>query len=189
MDDHQEWYEITNLWLGQAASLICCPVNEAGRLPILAICALFTREYMSNTKSKQHRATGHARRGGSRPNAGRKPWKDDRQEWGRLYCTIKLATINALREAAASTAVGELLQWHLDRHPIPTRQQYLDIVHGVQPAAQIKKRKTPVLVTQGGYGKILQPRQPRARGGGAKVNLASKSFAAKLRKALSNDGN
>jgi hypothetical protein len=72
--------------------------------------------------------------GGARAHAGRPP-KQDRDNWGRVTCILRKDTIDRLREASDNGRFfGEILQFHLDRFPLPTRSQYLSIrQHGIKP--------------------------------------------------------
>jgi hypothetical protein len=63
-------------------------------------------------------------RGGSRLGAGRKG-KPDKDAWGYVTCSLKKDTIKRLREGADSIYIGEFLQKHLDRYPVPTRAEFL----------------------------------------------------------------
>lgn len=62
--------------------------------------------------------------GGARRGAGRRtdPSTKDKVQ---LSCFLRKDTIEALREAAGSKFVGEVLQWHLDHYGVPTRLLYL----------------------------------------------------------------
>lgn len=72
----------------------------------------------------KRKAKAKGKRGGLRPNAGRPP-KADKDQW--VYANVKLRrdTIVRLREGAGSPLFGKFLQEHLDRHPVPTREEYL----------------------------------------------------------------
>lgn len=59
----------------------------------------------------------------ARPKAGRKP-KPNKEDWGQITCVLRLETIRALREGAGSNRFGEFLQAHLDRYPLPTKEEY-----------------------------------------------------------------
>jgi AraC-like DNA-binding protein len=71
--------------------------------------------------------------GGARTHAGRPP-KQDRVNWGRVTCILRKDTIDRLREASDNGRFfGELLQFHLDRFPLPNRAQYLSLRrHGIK---------------------------------------------------------
>jgi hypothetical protein len=72
--------------------------------------------------------------GGARAHAGRPP-RLDRENWGRVTCILRKDTINQLREASDNGRFfGEILQFHLDRFPLPSRAQYLSIkARGIKP--------------------------------------------------------
>jgi len=68
--------------------------------------------------------SNHSNHKRARPGAGRKP-KLHKEDWGQITCVLRLDTIRALKEGAASNRFGEFLQAHLDRYPLPTRLEYL----------------------------------------------------------------
>lgn len=101
--------------------------------------------------AKYHNAEKAAlggRRGGWRPGSGR-PAKTDKEKWGQITCVLKRATIEQLRAGAASKHFGEFLQFHLDNHPLPSREVYLALVERRPIFREFKKRKVAVLVSTG----------------------------------------
>lgn len=64
------------------------------------------------------------KRGGLRPNSGRPP-KVDKDQWVEANVRLRRDTVERLRVGAGSKLFGKFLQEHLDRHPPPTREQYL----------------------------------------------------------------
>jgi hypothetical protein len=64
--------------------------------------------------------------GGPRSNSGR-PRKTDKDRWGQITCVLRHDTIAQLRAGAAGRFFGEFLQQHLDRYPLPTREEYLSL--------------------------------------------------------------
>lgn len=83
------------------------------------------------------------RRGGSRPGAGRKA-KPDSEKWGYVTCSLRKETIAKARAGAASIYIGEFLQKHIDRYPLPTREEFLALENGdtsaPDPAARAAAR-------------------------------------------------
>jgi hypothetical protein len=66
------------------------------------------------------------KRGGPRPNSGR-PEKD-KTLWGQITCVLRKDTIQRLKEGCGGKMkhFGQFLQDHLDRHPLPDRQTYME---------------------------------------------------------------
>lgn len=123
-------------------------------LPTLECSGFFTPEFMHMTKHKH----GH---GGPRPGSGR-PAKTDKADWGQITCVLKKETIQALKLGAASKHFGDFLQAHLDRYPLPSREEYLAILNRVDLV--IKKRRLPVIIATGvrrhrGVRRITRPRR------------------------------
>lgn len=79
-------------------------------------------------------------RGGARPGAGRHADPQNKAKV-QLSCHLRKDTVAALRAAAGSRFVGDVLQWHLDRNPIPNRETYLAFL-AAKPyeAAAVKPR-------------------------------------------------
>jgi hypothetical protein len=79
-----------------------------------------------------------ASHGGARARAGRPP-RLDRENWGRVTCILRKDTIDRLRQASDNGRFfGEILQFHLDQFPLPTRAQYLSIKHKILSGKGIK---------------------------------------------------
>jgi hypothetical protein len=97
------------------------PARSLIRLPY----AHFTTESFMQKKTKTNPAWGPRRkRGGARPNSGRPP-KVDKDKWVEANVRLRRDTVERLREGAGSPLFGKFLQEHLDRHPVPTREEYL----------------------------------------------------------------
>lgn len=56
-----------------------------------------------------------------------RPFKEDKDEWTQVTCMLRIETLERLRAGAGSLRFGNFLQDHLDRHPPPTREQYLQL--------------------------------------------------------------
>jgi hypothetical protein len=75
-------------------------------------------------------------RGGKREGSGRPPKPDKRRKignksilqpgWAQLTVTLRQDTVDKLRAGAGSLFVGDFLQFHLDRNPLPTNDEYLE---------------------------------------------------------------
>lgn len=76
---------------------------------------------------------------------GGRPPKLDKEQWGQITCVLKHETIEKLRNGAGSKHFGEFLQWHLDRYPPPTRDEYLYLTEHKEVWRTIKRRRVPVL--------------------------------------------
>ena len=73
---------------------------------------------MSNNGKKK---LGH---GGARPNAGRPP-KVNPDDFVQINCVLRKDTVDQLRAGAGNKLFGHYLQFHLDRFPLPSHQEYL----------------------------------------------------------------
>ena len=62
-------------------------------------------------------------RGGKRPGAGR-PRDPEGHLKEQITIVLRKDTTARLREIAQSKFFGELLQWHLDNNPLPSREEY-----------------------------------------------------------------
>lgn len=102
-------------------------------------------------------------RGGPRPGSGR-PFKLDKAKWGQITCILKKETIAQLKAGADSKHFGDFLQFHLDRHPLPTREQYEALIKNEPLMIEIRRRKTPVIISAGSGGtQSRRVRQSRPR--------------------------
>lgn len=101
-------------------------------------------------------------RGGPRPGSGR-PAKADKSKWGQITCVLRKETILALKLGAASKHFGDFLQHHLDRYPLPNRDEYLAMLNRVDRV--IKRRRVPVIIATGSKRTIgaRRVRRPRRR--------------------------
>lgn len=86
---------------------------------------------------------------------GGRPPKLDKDQWGQITVVLRHETIERLRAAADSKHFGNVLQDHLDRHPVPSREQYLALVEGksLWTMGKYKGRKIPVLYARPGLSK------------------------------------
>jgi hypothetical protein len=68
------------------------------------------------------------KRGGARPNSGR-PRKDPDQ-WGQISIVLRRDTIEKIKAGAGggNARLGQFLQDHFDRHPVPSRELYLHLL-------------------------------------------------------------
>lgn len=145
----------------------------------------------SNIKKKTARRV-ESSHGGFRPGAGRKPNLERQAEWGRVNCILKLKTIQALRDGAGAKNFGEFLQWHLERHPLPTHEVYQNILANRPIIEKIRGRKMQVIYTGTSPTSLTDPRMPRRK---AQKPAASLSLAEELKARLEkrygkgNDGN
>lgn len=61
-------------------------------------------------------------------DTGGRPVKADKHLFAQVTCVLRRETINQLRALSKSKRFfGETLQDHLDRYPLPTRQEYHDM--------------------------------------------------------------
>lgn len=107
------------------------------------------------TKKKTHH------RGGARSNSGR-PAKVDKALWGKVTCVLRLDTIAKLKAGVGSKAAnpqfGEYLQFALDQHRLPTREQYLAYKEGL-PFVYLGSRHQRVqVINSKGPGPTLKRR-------------------------------
>lgn len=86
------------------------------------------------------------RRGGPRPNSGRPP-KQDKDNYVQVTCVLRKDTVAALKAGAGGKEkfFGQFLQFHLDRFPVPTNEEYLAIRDVKPHYILIKRRKVPVI--------------------------------------------
>lgn len=83
------------------------------------------------------------KRGGPRPNSGRPP-KADKDKWVEANVQLRRDTVERLRAGAGSKLFGKFLQEHLDRHPVPTREEYLRLATRrmrVPPSPEERERR------------------------------------------------
>lgn len=98
-------------------------------------------------------------KGGRRPNSGR-PLKAQKEKWGQITCVLRLDTIDKLRSGARSKRFGEYLQYHLDRYPLPSWNEYQALLKRQPLITEIRRRRVPVILTTGGPEPFL-PSLPR----------------------------
>ena len=58
---------------------------------------------------------------------GGRPPKLDKDKWTQVTCVLRCDTVKQLKAGAGSTRFGNFLQEHLDRWPLPTRQEYREM--------------------------------------------------------------
>lgn len=99
-------------------------------------------------------------RGGARPNSGR-PRKVNAEDYVQVTCVLRKDTVEALKAGAGGKHkfFGAFLQFHLDRFPIPSHEEYLAMREGKQSFAVVGRRKTPVIFG----GKIGKARRAASR--------------------------
>lgn len=99
--------------------------------------------------SKKKKEHGGARLGAGRPRLNPKGL-GHREGWGYITCQLREDTIQKLRSGAAKVKGGEYrffgkyLQDHLDRHPLPTWDEYQAIKHHRPLLAG--RRRVPVII-------------------------------------------
>jgi hypothetical protein len=76
-------------------------------------------------------------------NHGGRPEKLDKQLYGQITCVLRKETIQQLKAGAKSRFIGEYLQSHLDRYPLPTHEQYVS--SNVWSVGKYRGRKIPEL--------------------------------------------
>jgi hypothetical protein len=82
---------------------------------------------------------------------GGRPEKIDKDLYGKINCVLRLDTIAQLKSGAGSRFVGEYLQAHLDRYPLPTHEQYVS--SNVWTLEKYRGRKIPVIFAAPGLSK------------------------------------
>lgn len=87
-----------------------------------------------------------SKRGGARIGSGR-PRKVNPEDFVQITCVLRKDTVERLREGAGGKQkfFGHFLQFHLDRFPIPTHEEYLAMREGKQLMKLIKRRHVPVV--------------------------------------------
>jgi hypothetical protein len=96
---------------------------------------LFTRAFIMPSKVPhiRRRQRQNIRR---HKNAGGRPVKPDKDEWGQITCVLKHETIEKLRAGAGGERFGWFLQEHLDNYPPPSKRVYL------------KRKRMPVIMAE-----------------------------------------
>lgn len=84
---------------------------------------------------------------------GGRPPKLNKSEFGQITCVLRLDTIERLKAGAGSKHFGEFLQAWLDRHPPPTREQYLSLTNRVPYWTTVKRKKVPTIYATSGPSK------------------------------------
>jgi|SRR6516164_6479834 len=99
------------------------------------------------------------RRGGARPNAGR-PKKMNREDFVQVTCILRKDTVDRLRAGAGGKQkfFGEFLQFHLDRFPLPSHEEYVAVKQRLPLYATIRRRRIPVIIARNHVRKIRRPK-------------------------------
>jgi hypothetical protein len=97
--------------------------------------------------------------GGARKKSGRPP-KQDKDLWKQVTCLLRKDTIAKLH-AEAGGRFGKYLQDHLDRHPLPSREDYEAWLTRRPVIRTIKKRRVPVIVSEGARKRLKRPPRPQ----------------------------
>jgi len=86
------------------------------------------------------------RHGGARAGSGR-PAKEHPEDYVQVTCVLRKDTVQKLREGAGGKQkfFGAFLQFHLDRFPLPTHEEYESMRDGKTYFKLIKRRKVPVV--------------------------------------------
>lgn len=103
------------------------------------------------------------RHGGARPGSGR-PAKPDPENWVQVTCVLRKDTVQKLREGAGGKQkfFGGFLQFHLDRFPLPTHEEYEAMRQGKPYFRLIKRRKVPVVFAGNiKAARLAKPVKPR----------------------------
>lgn len=97
------------------------------------------------------------RRGGPRPNSGRPP-KPNKEDYIQVTCVLRKDTVEKLKAGAGGKEkfFGAFLQFHLDRFPVPSHEEYLAMKDGKPHFELIKRRRTPVIFG----GNVAAARRP-----------------------------
>ena len=118
-----------------------------------------------------------------------RPPKADKDKYGQITCVLRLDTIEMLRAGANSKHFGDFLQAHLDKHPLPTRGQYLAMTQGQPLYAVWKRRRVPVIMSSGASRAAKKLAKEEARR--ARLTPAERAWEDQIRegvmKVLTND--
>jgi hypothetical protein len=101
-------------------------------------------------------------RGGARPNSGR-PKKPNPEDYIQVTCVLRRDTVEKLKEGAGGKQkfFGGFLQFHLDRFPIPTHEEYMAMRNRKPSFAVVARRRTPVIYG----GNVARARRAASRPG------------------------
>lgn len=105
--------------------------------------------------------------GGSRANSGR-PRKVNPEDFVQVTCVLRRDTVEKLRAGAGGKHkfFGGFLQFHLDRFPIPTHEEYIAMKERKQlekvVGAGPRRRRIPVIFA-GNVSRARKPPVPRRR--------------------------
>lgn len=141
---------------------------------IQQLCASFTRAFSMRTKSKTNE--------NERPLGGRPP-KVNKDLWGQITCVLRKDTIQRLREGADSVHFGEFLQHHLDRYPVPNREQFLSMTQNVPYYTLVKRKKVPTLMAAGSLSREARKLQ-KERARRERMSPEERNWEDEIRKAV-----
>jgi hypothetical protein len=91
-------------------------------------------------------------RGGARPGSGRHP-NPDKAGWVKITCLLKRETVETLHREGGNY-FGQYLQHHLERYPLPTKEEYEALRARVPFVRPFGRRKVPVIMSAGGISKF-----------------------------------
>lgn len=109
-----------------------------------------------------------------------RPEKPDKDDYGRVTCVLRADTIEQLQEVAGRH-FGTFLQDHLDRYPLPTKLQYLNLIANHPLVTMVKRRKIPTLMATGSLSKEAK-RQAKERARRAKLTPEQRAWQDSIRK-------
>jgi hypothetical protein len=112
---------------------------------------------------------------------GGRPEKMDKDLYGTITCVLRKDTIEQLRAGSKSRFIGEYLQAHLDRHPLPTHEQYL--ASNLWTIQKYRGRKIPVLYASTGLSKEAK-KVARERRRREKLTPAQRAWEDSIRKSV-----
>jgi hypothetical protein len=115
-------------------------------------------------------------RGGARPGSGRHP-NPDKAGWVKITCLLKRETVATLHREGGDY-FGRYLQHHLERYPLPTKEEYVAMLARAPFIKRVGRRKVPVIMSAGGISKF-ETRVPKLRLDGPQEFEAALSAALK----------
>lgn len=120
-------------------------------------------------------------RGGARLGSGRPP-RPDKADWVKITCLLKRETVATLHREGGDY-FGKYLQLHLDRYPLPTKDEYQAMLWRTPILKQVGRRRVPVIISAGGISKFDFDRETAKARRKARRN-GPKEFEAALSAAL-----
>lgn len=102
------------------------------------------------------------------------------EDFVQVTCVLRRDTVDKLKEGAGGKHkfFGSFLQFHLDRFPIPTHEEYLAMRDGKQSFAVVARRRTPVIYG----GKIGRARRAASRPGSRRRHTEAETLRRKFLK-------